>query len=151
MPCRKFIFFFFPLSSRVKSGPLAVVVLRKWKSCQQWELTFLSTVAFRTNKIRTTLKADVLVALSSVFAIIFAHLLFLHSFKHSFGYHQSVQFLGIYRFRFWVHGLHSFLQYLKAFSSHDLAIFEYDFCTLRHSLAGSGVMAGLYNDLVHIL
>ena len=32
------------------------------KSCQQWELTFLSTVAFRATKIPTTLKADVPVA-----------------------------------------------------------------------------------------
>ena len=33
------------------------------KSCQQWELTFLSTVAFRATKIRTTLRADVPVAI----------------------------------------------------------------------------------------
>ena len=32
------------------------------KSCQQWELTFLCTVAFRTTNISTTFRADVLVA-----------------------------------------------------------------------------------------
>ena len=32
------------------------------KSCQQWEVTFLSTVAFRATKIPTTLRADVPVA-----------------------------------------------------------------------------------------
>ena len=32
------------------------------KSCQQWEVTFLSTVTFRASKIPTTLGADVPVA-----------------------------------------------------------------------------------------
>ena len=33
------------------------------KSCQQWELTFVSAVAFRATKILTTLRADVPVAI----------------------------------------------------------------------------------------
>ena len=32
-------------------------------SCQQWDLTFLSTVAFRATKIPTTLRVDVLAAI----------------------------------------------------------------------------------------
>ena len=35
------------------------------KSCQQWELTLLSTVAFRATKILTTLIADFPVAFRS--------------------------------------------------------------------------------------
>ena len=31
------------------------------KSCQQWELTFLSTVAFRATKILSTVEVDILV------------------------------------------------------------------------------------------
>ena len=33
------------------------------ESCQQWELTFLSTVAYRPTKIPTTLRVDVHVAI----------------------------------------------------------------------------------------
>ena len=36
------------------------------KSCKQWELTFLSTVAFRATKTSTTLRADVPVAFRTI-------------------------------------------------------------------------------------
>ena len=36
---------------------------KSYKYCQQWEMTFLSTVAFRTTKMPTTLRADVPVAI----------------------------------------------------------------------------------------
>ena len=36
---------------------------KSYKSCQQWELTFLSIVAFRSTKIPTTLRPDVPVAI----------------------------------------------------------------------------------------
>ena len=39
---------------------------KSYKYCQQWEMTFLSTVAFRTTKIPTTLRADVPVAIRAI-------------------------------------------------------------------------------------
>ena len=62
-----------------------------------------------------------------------------------FNSHKFIDFVFI-----WVCGLYSFLQYLNDFSSHHLAMFEYDFRTLQHSIAGSRVVAGLYNHLVAI-
>ena len=80
--------------------------------------------------------------------------LFLHSFEHCFrsdiiSLFNSQEF--IYFAFIWVRGLHSFLQHLKAFSSHHLVLHEYEFRTLQHSIAGSGVMAGLNIDLADIL
>ena len=80
-----------------------------------------------------------LASLSSVFAVIFT-LFNTSSFTLSITVFvwMPVQSPGIYRFRFiWVHGLYSFLQHLKAFSSHHLAMFKCDFRTLRHSIAVS--------------
>ena len=94
-----------------------------------------------------------LASLSSVFAIIFT-LFDTSSFKHHFrsdtmNLFHSQEFIDFVFI--WVHGLHSFFQHLKTFSSHHLAMFEYGFRKLWHSIAGSGVVAGFYNDLVDIL
>ena len=51
-----------PILSTVEVDIPVDCSFKSYKSCQQWELTFLSTVAFRATKILTTLRADVPVA-----------------------------------------------------------------------------------------
>ena len=52
-----------PILSTVGVDILIDYSFKSYKYCQQWELTFLSTVAFRAIKFSTTLRADVPVAI----------------------------------------------------------------------------------------
>ena len=55
---------------------LSTIAFRATKCSQQWKLTFLSTVAFRTTKFPTTLRADVPVAVRATKNLFFFYSLF---------------------------------------------------------------------------